>query len=163
MAPRRKRHRDSAKETALAKPTHWRLQHGDFSEPMRIPDPETGTPVTVRRAPGAQPAPSDPDTPLEAFQAAAGWPPASGRYHPCGEGLTPLSARPRANGAHVVPRPFRMLSTQPRRWISNPSLQPRDHRSRRLRSAIAPPVDRPTAPADLARKPRARDARSPQH
>jgi hypothetical protein len=50
MAPRRKRHRHSAKDTALAKPTRWRLQHGDFSEPMRIPDPETGTPVTVRRA-----------------------------------------------------------------------------------------------------------------
>jgi hypothetical protein len=82
MAPKRKRHRHSAKDTALAKPTHWRLQHGDFSEPIRIPDPEIGTPVTVRRAPGARPAPSDPDTPLEAPGKPAGWPPASGRYLP---------------------------------------------------------------------------------
>ncbi len=34
----------------LAKPSKWRLQHGDFSEPVRAADPETGTPVAHRRA-----------------------------------------------------------------------------------------------------------------
>ncbi len=34
----------------LAKPSKWRLQHGDFSEPVREADPETGTPVAHRRA-----------------------------------------------------------------------------------------------------------------
>jgi hypothetical protein len=34
----------------LAKPSKWRLQHGDFSEPVREADPETGTPVSHRRA-----------------------------------------------------------------------------------------------------------------
>ncbi|GGJ07216.1 hypothetical protein [Neoroseomonas lacus] len=34
----------------LAKPSKWRLQHGDFSEPTRDADPETGTPVAHRRA-----------------------------------------------------------------------------------------------------------------
>jgi hypothetical protein len=38
------------KEPALAKPSKWRLQHGDFAEPVRLPDPETGTPVALRRA-----------------------------------------------------------------------------------------------------------------
>ena len=34
----------------LSKPSKWRLQHGGFSEPIREPDPETGTPVQHRRA-----------------------------------------------------------------------------------------------------------------
>ena len=47
MAGKRK-----AKRTTedLAKPSKWRLQHGDFSEPIREADPETGTPVAHRRA-----------------------------------------------------------------------------------------------------------------
>ena len=31
-------------------PSKWRLQHGGFSEPVREADPETGSPVTHRRA-----------------------------------------------------------------------------------------------------------------
>jgi hypothetical protein len=31
-------------------PTPWRLQHGAVTTPQRIADPETGTPVAVRRA-----------------------------------------------------------------------------------------------------------------
>ncbi len=34
----------------LAKPSKWRLQHGDFSGPTRDADPETGSPVQHRRA-----------------------------------------------------------------------------------------------------------------
>jgi len=34
----------------LAKPTKWRLQHGDVSAPVRDADPETGAPVEHRRA-----------------------------------------------------------------------------------------------------------------
>lgn len=34
----------------LARPTKWRLQHGDFGAPGRLVDPETGAPVTHRRA-----------------------------------------------------------------------------------------------------------------
>jgi hypothetical protein len=105
MAPRRKRHRHSAKDTALAKPTRWRLQHGDFSEPMRIPDPETGTPVTVRRAPGARPAPSDPDTPLEAPWKPAGWPPASGHLPPPAANARPRPAALVGPTTRMSPRP----------------------------------------------------------
>jgi hypothetical protein len=45
-----KRKRKSAQSQNASRPSRWRLQHGDFSEPLRIPDPETGTPVTLRRA-----------------------------------------------------------------------------------------------------------------
>ena len=31
-------------------PSKWRLQHGGFSDPVREADPETGSPVTHRRA-----------------------------------------------------------------------------------------------------------------
>jgi hypothetical protein len=34
----------------LSKPSPWRLQHGDFSDPFREADPETGGPVQHRRA-----------------------------------------------------------------------------------------------------------------
>jgi hypothetical protein len=45
-----KRKRKSSQGQNASRPSRWRLQHGDFSEPIRIADPETGTPVTVRRA-----------------------------------------------------------------------------------------------------------------
>jgi hypothetical protein len=44
-----KRKRKSAQGQNASRPSRWRLQHGDFSEPLRIPDPETGTPVILRR------------------------------------------------------------------------------------------------------------------
>lgn len=34
----------------LSRPTAWRLQHGEFGAPGRLVDPETGAPVTHRRA-----------------------------------------------------------------------------------------------------------------
>lgn len=34
----------------LSRPTHWRLQHGEFGAPGRLLDPVSGTPVTHRRA-----------------------------------------------------------------------------------------------------------------
>jgi hypothetical protein len=34
----------------LGTPSRWRLQHGDFTEPVREADPETGVPVLHRRA-----------------------------------------------------------------------------------------------------------------
>lgn len=34
----------------LGTPSKWRLQHGDFTEPVREADPETGVPVLHRRA-----------------------------------------------------------------------------------------------------------------
>jgi hypothetical protein len=34
----------------LDEPTPWRLQHGPIAAPQRIADPDTGTPVAVRRA-----------------------------------------------------------------------------------------------------------------
>ena len=48
MAKRSKRHVPTLEE--LSNPSHWRLQHGGFSEPVRDTDPETGTPVQHRRA-----------------------------------------------------------------------------------------------------------------
>jgi hypothetical protein len=39
-----------AKQDDLAKPSKWRLQHGEFSAPIREADPETGSPVQHRRA-----------------------------------------------------------------------------------------------------------------
>ena len=47
MARERKRRPPSAR---LDEPTTWRLQHGVVTAPQRIADPETGTPVAVRRA-----------------------------------------------------------------------------------------------------------------
>ncbi len=34
----------------LSRPSQWRLQHGNFSGPIRASDPETGSPVQHRRA-----------------------------------------------------------------------------------------------------------------
>lgn len=51
MAGKRKAKRNtSLAEEELAKPSKWRLQHGDFSAPVRGADPETGSPVEHRRA-----------------------------------------------------------------------------------------------------------------
>lgn len=50
MAGKRKARRSRAEGEDLSKPSKWRLQHGGFSEPMRVADPETGTPVQHRRA-----------------------------------------------------------------------------------------------------------------
>lgn len=47
--PKRKRKKTTEAET-LGTPTTWRQQHSDFTPPTRIPDPEDGTPVSVRRA-----------------------------------------------------------------------------------------------------------------
>jgi hypothetical protein len=49
LAGKRKAKRAAERED-LSKPSRWRLQHGGFGEPMREADPETGTPVAVRRA-----------------------------------------------------------------------------------------------------------------
>jgi hypothetical protein len=51
MAAKRKR-RTKRQEavTPLSAPTPWRLQHGDFHAPRVEPDPDTGTPVSLRRA-----------------------------------------------------------------------------------------------------------------
>ena len=48
--PRKRRRTAKADEAARNAPSKWRRQHGDFTEPQRISDPETGTPVSVRRA-----------------------------------------------------------------------------------------------------------------
>jgi len=50
MAVKRKAKATKQKPEDLAKPSKWRLQHGGFSEPIRVADPETGTPVQHRRA-----------------------------------------------------------------------------------------------------------------
>jgi hypothetical protein len=34
----------------LSKPSSWRLQHGGFADGERVADPETGTPISHRRA-----------------------------------------------------------------------------------------------------------------
>ena len=47
---RRKRHRHQPKPPALHEPSRWRLQHGDFTPPVREADPETGLTVLRRRA-----------------------------------------------------------------------------------------------------------------
>jgi hypothetical protein len=49
MAAKRKNKRSTQPREDLAKPSRWRLQHGDISEPVRDADPETGTPVQHRR------------------------------------------------------------------------------------------------------------------
>ena len=50
MAGKRKAKASKAKHEDLATPSKWRLQHGDFSAPVRAADPETGSPVEHRRA-----------------------------------------------------------------------------------------------------------------
>ncbi|WP_135470364.1 DUF6456 domain-containing protein [Crenalkalicoccus roseus] len=50
MAGKRKQRRSAPGAEDLSKPSKWRLQHGDFSEPIRDTDPETGSPVQHRRA-----------------------------------------------------------------------------------------------------------------
>lgn len=50
MAGKRKAKRTVAQREDLSKPSRWRLQHGDFSGPIREADPETGSPVEHRRA-----------------------------------------------------------------------------------------------------------------
>ena len=50
MAGKRKAKASKAKQDDLAKPSKWRLQHGEFSAPIREADPETGSPVQHRRA-----------------------------------------------------------------------------------------------------------------
>lgn len=49
-AGRRKAKRATPEHEDLSKPSRWRLQHGDFGEPVREADPETGVPVAHRRA-----------------------------------------------------------------------------------------------------------------
>ena len=48
MAAKRKQKRTKTPDTMG--PSQWRLQHGDFTPPIREADPETGTPVRHRRA-----------------------------------------------------------------------------------------------------------------
>jgi hypothetical protein len=48
MAAKRKQKRTKTPETMG--PSQWRLQHGDFTPPIREADPETGRPVQHRRA-----------------------------------------------------------------------------------------------------------------
>jgi hypothetical protein len=50
MAGKRKPKQAKQQPDDLAKPSKWRLQHGDFSAPIRSADPETGSPVEHRRA-----------------------------------------------------------------------------------------------------------------
>ena len=47
--PRKHRKPKPARED-LAAPTKWRRQHGEITESQRIADPETGSPVAVRRS-----------------------------------------------------------------------------------------------------------------
>ena len=48
MAAKRKQKRTKTPDTMG--PSPWRLQHGDFTPPIREADPETGRPVQHRRA-----------------------------------------------------------------------------------------------------------------
>ncbi len=50
MAGKRSTTRRKVEREDLSKPSKWRLQHGDFSAPIRDADPETGSPVEHRRA-----------------------------------------------------------------------------------------------------------------
>ncbi|QYU70260.1 hypothetical protein J4558_09140 [Leptolyngbya sp. 15MV] len=50
MAGKRKPKRATTQAEDLSRPSKWRLQHGDFSTPIREADPETGSPVEHRRA-----------------------------------------------------------------------------------------------------------------
>jgi hypothetical protein len=47
---RRPRNKRTAATTPLHEPSAWRLQHGDFTPPVREADPETGLTVIHRRA-----------------------------------------------------------------------------------------------------------------
>ena len=47
MAAKRKQKRTKTPDTMG--PSQWRLQHGDFTPPIREADPETGRPVQHRR------------------------------------------------------------------------------------------------------------------
>ena len=49
MASKRKNKRGVPRED-LSRPSKWRLQHGDFTAPVREADPETGRPVQHRYA-----------------------------------------------------------------------------------------------------------------
>jgi hypothetical protein len=49
MAAKRRR-KTRVQHESLGTPSKWRLQHGDFTEPVREADPETGAPVLHRRA-----------------------------------------------------------------------------------------------------------------
>jgi hypothetical protein len=49
MAAKRKK-KTRVRQESLGTPNRWRLQHGDFTEPLRESDPETGVPVLHRRA-----------------------------------------------------------------------------------------------------------------
>jgi hypothetical protein len=49
MAAKRRR-KTRVQQESLGTPSKWRLQHGDFTEPLREADPETGAPVLHRRA-----------------------------------------------------------------------------------------------------------------
>ena len=50
MAGKRKAKASKTKHEDLATPSKWRLQHGDFTAPVREADPETGRPVQHRYA-----------------------------------------------------------------------------------------------------------------
>jgi HEAT repeat protein len=50
MAGKRKAKKQKEQREDLSRPSPWRLQHGDFSAPVRAADPETGSPVEHRRA-----------------------------------------------------------------------------------------------------------------
>ncbi len=50
MAGKRKVRRLAKEGEDLSKPSTWRLQHGTFGDPVREADPETGTPIALRRA-----------------------------------------------------------------------------------------------------------------
>lgn len=50
MAGKRKAKPAATQREDLAKPSKWRLQHGEFGDPVREADPDTGTPVQHRRA-----------------------------------------------------------------------------------------------------------------
>ena len=50
MAGKRKTKRPMATREDLAKPSPWRRQHGDFAEPVREADPDTGTTVVHHHA-----------------------------------------------------------------------------------------------------------------
>ena len=50
MAGKRRIKAVKATHDDLAKPSKWRLQHGDLSGPIREADPDTGSPVQHRRA-----------------------------------------------------------------------------------------------------------------
>ena len=50
MAGKRRTKRPAMPREDLGRPSAWRLQHGSFGDPVREADPETGTPIALRRA-----------------------------------------------------------------------------------------------------------------